>query len=173
MIRQTGGSFCGATSTRSSPRSRASLTASIGVMIPSCAPSSPITRTCALRIRSLIRNGLTLWPPVLWAASCHASLGLLLHALGKGAHVHGPHIPVASVAYRQLAGRGVLRPDDGHVGPLLQLCIPDLRLHLLVALIHGHAQAAAAQFPVHVPCVVERLVADRHDDHLHRKIGRA
>src|SRR5438093_875813 len=55
MIRQTGGAASGATSTRSSPSSSASLRAASGVMIPSCAPEEPMTRTSRALIRSLTR----------------------------------------------------------------------------------------------------------------------
>src|ERR1043165_6662008 len=55
MMRQTGGSAVAATSTRSSPLLRASCTASRVFMMPSCSPSSAMTRTCGTRMRSLMR----------------------------------------------------------------------------------------------------------------------
>src|SRR5438105_12800814 len=55
MMRQTGGSAVAATSTRSRPFPRASWTASRVFMMPSCSPSSAITRTCGTRILSLMR----------------------------------------------------------------------------------------------------------------------
>lgn len=54
-MRQTGGRSFGATSTKSSPTSRARRSASSTGMIPNCAPSSPITRTGEMRICSLTR----------------------------------------------------------------------------------------------------------------------
>src|SRR5688572_16414094 len=54
-MRQTGGADAGETSTRSSPFSSASASAADGVMIPSCPPSSSITRISRARIRSLTR----------------------------------------------------------------------------------------------------------------------
>src|SRR3954454_3463202 len=56
MTFATGGSFCGATSTRSSPFPYAYVRASSVVLIPSCSPSSPIRRTRGTRIASLIRT---------------------------------------------------------------------------------------------------------------------
>src|ERR1022692_2449505 len=56
MIRQTGtGVAFGATSTRSSPTSRARLTAFGVSRIPSCLPSGEITRTCGTLMRWLRR----------------------------------------------------------------------------------------------------------------------
>src|SRR5271157_3397893 len=56
MIRQTGtGIAFGATSTRSSPTSRARLTAFGVSRIPSCLPSGEITRTCGTLMRWLRR----------------------------------------------------------------------------------------------------------------------
>src|SRR6476659_5310054 len=55
MIRATGGSACDATSTRSSPLSKAYCFASDVALIPSCDPSSSISRTCDARMLSLIR----------------------------------------------------------------------------------------------------------------------
>src|SRR5947208_34711 len=56
MMRQTGGAAVGETSTKSSPLPRATLRASKGGMMPSCLPSSSITRTSLARILSLIRT---------------------------------------------------------------------------------------------------------------------
>lgn len=53
MIRATGGSAFGATSTRSRPRSSATLRASSVLKMPSWAPSSSTKRTRAARMRSL------------------------------------------------------------------------------------------------------------------------
>src|ERR1039457_1380795 len=55
MMRQTGGCAVGETSTKSSPFSLAILSASSGVMMPSCSLWSSITRTSRTRIRSLVR----------------------------------------------------------------------------------------------------------------------
>src|SRR6476659_11142226 len=55
MMRHTGGSAVAATSTKSKPFSRAARIASRISMTPSCSPSSPITRTWATRILSLMR----------------------------------------------------------------------------------------------------------------------
>src|ERR1043165_4488321 len=55
MMRQTGGSALGATSTKSKPCSRARRTASRVSMTPNCSPSSPMTRTSGTRILSLMR----------------------------------------------------------------------------------------------------------------------
>src|SRR5688572_18720380 len=55
MIRHTGGRAVGDTSTRSRLFSCASASASRTGRIPSWDPSSPITRTCGTRIRSLTR----------------------------------------------------------------------------------------------------------------------
>src|SRR6187200_320886 len=54
MIRHTGGSACGATSTRSRSSARAWLRASRVSTTPICAPSCPTRRTCAALILSLI-----------------------------------------------------------------------------------------------------------------------
>ena len=55
MIRQTGGSALGATSTRSRPFSWAMRNASLVGMIPTCEPSSAITRTS--RARNIVEFG--------------------------------------------------------------------------------------------------------------------
>lgn len=55
MIRQTGGFSLGATSTKSSPASRARDNASSVGIMPSWAPSAEITRIGVIRICSLIR----------------------------------------------------------------------------------------------------------------------
>src|SRR5918992_4180165 len=55
MSRQTGGIAFGATSTRSSPRSRAIWSASNVGMTPTCSPFSSISRTSRIRMRSLMR----------------------------------------------------------------------------------------------------------------------
>src|SRR5213082_143681 len=52
MIRATGGSACAATTTTSRSRSRATPRASSFVLIPSCEPSSPISRTREARMFS-------------------------------------------------------------------------------------------------------------------------
>src|SRR3954467_361570 len=54
MILHTGGSACGATSTRSSSSARAWLSASRVSTTPICWPSAPTRRTCGDRILSLI-----------------------------------------------------------------------------------------------------------------------
>src|SRR5215471_1004641 len=56
MMRQTGGRAVGDTSTRSRPLDCASASASLTGSTPACSPSSPITRTCGTRIRSLTRT---------------------------------------------------------------------------------------------------------------------
>src|SRR6266705_2243539 len=56
MIRQTGGVALAAISTRSSPRSSASMSACAGGMMPSWEPSSSMTRTSLARMRSLMRT---------------------------------------------------------------------------------------------------------------------
>src|SRR5262245_59209999 len=55
MTRQTGGSACAATSTRSRSRPYAYSRASSAGVMPSCAPSAPIKRTRTASICSLIR----------------------------------------------------------------------------------------------------------------------
>src|SRR3981189_2902251 len=55
MTRATGGSAWEATSTRSSPLSKAYCIASFVGLIPSCEPSSSINLTCEARMYSLIR----------------------------------------------------------------------------------------------------------------------
>src|ERR671930_45881 len=55
MIRATGGSAFGATSTRSRFLSYAMRRASSEALIPSCAPSSPISRTRGTRMSSFVR----------------------------------------------------------------------------------------------------------------------
>src|SRR5579885_3295064 len=55
MTRATGGSACAATSTRSRFFPYAYSRASSVVLIPSCSPSSPISRTRGTRIASLMR----------------------------------------------------------------------------------------------------------------------
>src|SRR6266540_6234744 len=55
MIRATGGSACDATSTRSRPLLNAYCFASDVDLMPSCEPSSSISRTCDARMLSLIR----------------------------------------------------------------------------------------------------------------------
>src|SRR6266550_7028821 len=54
MIRATGGSACDATSTKSSPLSNAYCFASDVALMPSCSPSSSISRTWDERMLSLI-----------------------------------------------------------------------------------------------------------------------
>src|SRR6185437_8529764 len=54
-MRQTGGMAVGETSTRSRPRSRATLKASKGAMMPSWTPFSSMTRISRARMRSLMR----------------------------------------------------------------------------------------------------------------------
>src|SRR5262245_20562143 len=56
MMRHTGGRAVGDTSTRSRPLDCASASASLTGSTPACSPSSPITRTCGTRIRSLTRT---------------------------------------------------------------------------------------------------------------------
>src|SRR5579872_922736 len=55
MMRHTGGVAVAAISTRSSPFCRAMASACGGGMMPSCVPSSSITRTSRTRMRSLTR----------------------------------------------------------------------------------------------------------------------
>src|SRR6266516_98737 len=56
MIRQTGGSAWGATSTRSRSRSWARCIASWIETMPICWPSAPTSRTCGARILSFTRG---------------------------------------------------------------------------------------------------------------------
>ena len=62
MIFTTGGSAFGDISTRSNPASLESLKASFELIIPSCSPLWPITRTSRARISSLIRIFLLIFP---------------------------------------------------------------------------------------------------------------
>src|SRR5262249_5994399 len=55
MMRHTGGTALGETSTRSSPESSAERRASTVGMTPSCVPSAPMTRTSGTRMRRLTR----------------------------------------------------------------------------------------------------------------------
>lgn len=56
MILQTGGSACGATSTRSRSMDCAVLRACAIPMMPNCSPPGPTTRTSGTRIRSFSRG---------------------------------------------------------------------------------------------------------------------
>src|SRR5262249_28136554 len=62
MILQTGGRSLGATSTRSSPASRAASRALLVGMTPSMAPSALMTRTGEMRICSLTLKPLSIGP---------------------------------------------------------------------------------------------------------------
>ena len=70
MIRQTGGSALGATSTRSSSCSRACVSAWGRGRTPSCSPSAPTRKTSRARMRSLILTSCAaMWSPASFAAS--------------------------------------------------------------------------------------------------------
>jgi hypothetical protein len=56
MMRHTGGTACGAISTRSSSASSAALFAAAMLMMPSCSPSAPMTRISGAFISPLIRG---------------------------------------------------------------------------------------------------------------------
>ena len=63
MSLTTGGRACGATSTRSSPCSRANCMACSTRTIPTCSPFGPTRRTSGTRIRSLMRGSVLMLPP--------------------------------------------------------------------------------------------------------------
>src|SRR5262245_1881854 len=122
-MRQTGGADMGETSTRSSPFSTASASAADGVMMPSCPPSSSITRMSRARILSLTRILVSMrvllyfvsgtgYPVsgVLWSGSPSRLEGPCGHQIGEhGLELgqrHGAAIPFAAAAHGHRAGLG-------------------------------------------------------------------
>src|SRR5947207_11721464 len=144
MMRQTGGTAVAAISTRSSPFCRAMASACGGGMIPSCVPSSSMTRTSRTLMRSLTRvrssrRGLrsnAIKPPTYLARRRQAGLGL---TLGRHFRQRLPdelvdrpraEVAAAAAAHRHRALRRFAIPGDEHVGNLLQLRLADLISHL-------------------------------------------
>src|SRR3990170_4983966 len=133
----------GATSTRATPFSCASLRASTVGITPSWLPSSSTTRTCGTRIISLMRRSrLRLVPlPCVW----------------------GP------AGARTRPTLGVAIAEHEHVGHLLLLREPDLVLHAVRAVVHLHPQAARAEDPGQLAGRIEMPVGDGYDDRLDRR----
>ncbi len=106
MIRQTGGFSLGATSTRSSPASRARFSASSVGMMPNWPPSAEITRIGVIRICSLMR--------------CCFSMA---HDSGRGLDAAGREECLLFKSGNGDTPRGLFQ-ESQHTGPLL---VHDLR----------------------------------------------
>src|SRR5215471_11114869 len=130
MMRQTGGTAVAAISTRSSPFCRAMASACGGGMIPSCVPSSSMTRTSRTLMRSLTR--------VRSSRRGETRLGLALrrHFLQRPRHevLDGARAEIAAApaADRHRAVRRLAVPDHQHIGDLLELRLADLEVDLFL-----------------------------------------
>src|SRR3954471_10959071 len=158
MMRQTGGTAVAAISTRSSPFPRAMAIACGGGMIPSCVPSSSMTRTSRTLMRSLTRvrssrrglrskaittSYLTCGGQACFGFTLGGDFGQrladeFLHAAraeitaGAAPHGHGP-----------LGGFAI--PRHQHVGNLLELRLADLISNLFLAVVELGPQPRRGQ----------------------------
>src|SRR5258708_39814851 len=148
MMRHTGGTAVAAISTRSRPFVRAMASACGGGMMPSCEPSSSMTRTSRTLMRSLTRvrssrrglrsNAITTSPETPSTRRGESGLGL---ASRRYFRLRLPHeivdrpraqVPAAPAPYRSGALRHFPIAGDQHVGDLLQLGFADLISNLLL-----------------------------------------
>src|SRR6188472_752531 len=146
MMRHTGGTAVAAISTRSRPFVRAIAMACGGGMIPSCVPSSSMTRTSRTLMRSLTRvrssrRGLrsnAIKPPTCLARRGEARLGLALRRhFGQRlpqelVDCARAEIPAAPAPDRHCTLRDFPIAGYQHVGNLLELSFADLILNLLL-----------------------------------------
>src|SRR4051812_32238569 len=184
MIRQTGGTADGEISTRSNPFCFAITRACGGGMMPSCFPSSSITRISRTRIRSFTRTrssrrGPDLSKAILPPMSLELSaLGFELGALGfqlnffqrrryKRVERAGSEITTSTAAHGHGSIGRFLVANDKHVGHLVKLCLPDLISNLLLALIDLHSEPGRHKALTHLVAVSYMPVCDRQHNRLH------
>src|SRR4051812_15784997 len=164
-MRQTGGRASGATSTRSRSRSWAIESACSVGMTPTCSPFSSMSRTCGMRMRSLIlvvsrsggrRSNLRGTGTQSWncakkwvngtivaqdEGSKRAFSCLARDALAELRDRHRARVAVAVLAHGDRARLGLPVADDQHVGHLAQLRVADLAPHGLGAVVDLAAHA--------------------------------
>src|SRR5450830_1017409 len=137
MIRQTGGSAVGDTSTRSRPALAASARASVREMTPNCCPSISITLTDAALISRLIFKSFAMGH--LQKSNKLPILCTLFTDKGnERLHIDGPEVLPVPLPRRNLAGGHFPIADHEHERRLLHLRLPDLVAQFFVPEISLH-----------------------------------
>src|SRR5438045_993725 len=181
MMRHTGGTAVAAISTRSSPFVRAIASACGGGMIPSCDPSSSMTRTSRTLMRSLTRvrssrRGL-LSKAITASLADRGELGRSLtlavdfvqRLTEELVDAARPQIAAAAAAHRHGALRRLAIPDPQHIRDLLQLRFADLIVDLLLAGVELRPEPRGRQPFLHRRPVGRMPVGNRQDDRLERR----
>src|SRR3954467_1792855 len=182
MMRQKGGTAVAAISTRSSPFPRAMAIACGGGMIPSCGPSSSMTRTPRTLMRSLPRvrswrrglrsKAITTSYLTCGGQSCYGfTLGGDFGQRLADAFLHAARAEVTAGAAPQGQGPpgGFASPRHQHVGNLLELRLADLISNLFLAVVELGPQPRRRQPRPHRLGIGRVTVGNRHDLHLHRR----
>src|SRR3954452_17240830 len=192
-MRQTGGRASGATSTRSRSRSWAMASACSVGMTPTCSPFSSMSRTCGMRMRSLIlvvsrsggrRSNLRGTGTQNWncakkwvnAGSVPQPEGLKRafarltgDAVGELRDRHRAGVAVAVLTHGHRRGLGLAVADDQHVGHLAQLAVADLAPDRLRAVVDLGADAGRDQPVAHLRGRLVVAVGDRQHERLDRR----
>src|SRR3954470_6064143 len=158
MMRQTGGTAVAAISTRASPFCRAMAIACGGGMIPSCVPSSSMTRTSRTLMRSLTRvrssrRGLRSKAITTSYLTCggQACFGFTLggdfgqRLADEFLHAARAEIAAGAAPHRHGPFGGFAIPGHQHVGNLLELRLADLISNLFLAVVELGPQPRRGQ----------------------------
>src|SRR5262245_32789409 len=174
MMRQTGGFAVGEISTRSRPFCLAIASACGGGMMPSCWPSSSITRISLTRMRSLtrtrssrrgvlskaIRPSLNLCARGPTPGCSSFRRDLVVGRADKRVDLRRPFIPAGPLANRDGARLLLTVADDQHVRHLLELGLPDLISNLFLARVEMHPEARGLKSGPHRFGVIHMPVGD-------------
>src|SRR5688500_16205820 len=191
MIRQTGGTAVGEISTRSNPFAFAMIRACGGGMMPSCFPSSSMTRISLTRMRSLTRTRSSRrGPDRSKAIKTPASATkvapyryfplLTFHFLLLTFHVPPlccdkrvdrlrSQIAAGAAPHRYCTVGRLAIAYHQHVGNLLKLRLTDLISNLLLALVDLRPQTRFREPLAHACGVRYVSVGNRQHDRLHRR----
>src|SRR5574341_648069 len=162
MMRQTGGTDVGATSTRSYPVSWACLNASGVGRIPSCSPSGPITRTSRTLISRFTRSLGTIGHLSMCGLKILGlSHDLLPEVFNDAGDAHAAQ--VGSVASTHRHGSTLNFPVAGHQHErdFGFLGFPDFEPDLFVAQIRLRSEASGFQLCHNTGDIVPLIIGDR------------
>src|SRR5210317_2415766 len=163
MIRQTGGAALGETSTRSRPCSSAACSAAPNSMIPSCPPSSSMTRTSLARIDSLI-----LVVSLLMTHLLMVQFTLFVYETNKIRRLHRFQVLTGAMPCGDSAGGHFLIADHQHIRNFFHLGFTNLETQFFIAQISLHTNPFGAQFFTNLLDVSGLAVSHIKDFNLNR-----
>src|SRR4030042_2348231 len=185
MMRQTGGSDLGETSTRSNSKLEALRSASIKGMMPNCLPSGSMTLTSLARISRLMRTSLAIvftsfceWTesgepearrPTLYSLLSTDQWWIFPFDLGdKILYLHSLHRLPTPLPRGNRPLLFLFIPQDQHVGNLLKLGLPNLEYQLLIPEILFDAYPLLRELVVDLLCVRDMSLCDSEKNGLDR-----